>query len=177
MFRILFFVIEEQKIYEFRRMRQHHFRLTGLGGTGRPIVWSNATLDYESSKVDATVCMTVAEQNSNRAMFSGCGVEYVFTSEPDRVIEGMFGDVQSHIHYTHGRQAEAIKEGVRDGPVGEWTFSGFGDNAGADREIQVAAQLNKIRVVSTVTDGCVSAIAYSEARADECAERRDYPKT
>jgi hypothetical protein len=125
---------------------------------------SNATLDYESNKVDATVCMTAAERNSNRATFSGCGVEYVFTSEPDRVIEGVFGEVEGYITYTHGSQAEEAKEGVQSGPVREWTFSGFGNNSGARREIQVAVQLNKIRVVSTATDGCVSAIAYSEAK-------------
>src|SRR5437867_3000468 len=118
-----------------------------LGGEGRfaeagANVWSNATLDYESNKVDATVCMAAAGQNSNRATFSGCGVEYVFTSEPDRVIEGMFGDVQSYIAYTHGSQADEVEEGVQGGPVRKWTFSGFGDNSGAPSEIQVTVHLN-----------------------------------
>jgi hypothetical protein len=48
--------------------------------------------------------------------------------------------------------------------VREWTFSGFGDKSGARREVQVAVELNKIRVVSTAMDACVSAIAYSEAK-------------
>jgi len=140
-----------------------------LGGEGRfrepgPRVWSNATLDYESNKVDATVCMTAAEQNSKRATFSGCGVEYVFTSESDRVIEGIFGEIEGYMTYTQGGQADEVKQGVQGGPVREWKFSGFGDSSGARREIQVAVQLNRVRVVSTAMDACVSAIAYSEAK-------------
>ena len=140
-----------------------------LNGDGRftkpgPRVWSNATLDYESNKVDATVCMTAAEQGSNRATFSGCGVEYVFTSESDRVIEGILGEGEGYISYTHHGQADVVREGVPGGPVRGWTFSGFGDNSGVRREIRVAVELNKLRVVSTPTDGCVSAIAYSEAK-------------
>jgi hypothetical protein len=140
-----------------------------LGGEGRfrepgPRVWSNATLDYESNKVDATVCMTAADQSSNQATFSGCGGEYVFTSEWDRVIEGIFGEIEGYISYAHGSQADEVKEGLQGGPVREWKFSGFGENSGARREIQVAVELNKIRVVSTAMDACVSAIAYSEAK-------------
>jgi hypothetical protein len=128
------------------------------------MVSASATLDYESNKVDATVCMTVTEQKGNRTTFSGCGVEYVYTSEPDRVIEGVLGDGEAYISYAHGSQAEQVKQGPQDGPVRGWTFSGLGENSGAGGDTQVAVQLNKLRVVSTATGGCVSAMAYSEAK-------------
>ena len=140
-----------------------------LSGDGRftepgPKVLASATLDYESNKVDATVCMTAKEQNGDRTTFSGCGVEYVFTTDPDRVIEWVFGDLQSYITYTHVGQAEDVKEGARGGPVHQWIFSGFSGKSSVATETQVTVQLSKIRVVSTEPDNCVSAIAYSEAK-------------
>ena len=127
-------------------------------------VWASATLDYESNKVDATVCMTAMEQIGTRTVLSGCGVEYVFTTDSERIIERVLGDLQSQITYVHGSQAEDVKAGVRGKPVRQWTFSGFGGKSPAAGETKVTAHLNKIRVVSSATGGCVSAIAYSEAK-------------
>ena len=132
-------------------------------GTGTRVT-ASATLDYESNKLDATVCMTAFEQNGARTAVSGCGVEYVFTTDPDRVIEKVFGGLLSQINYIHGSQAEDVKDGSRGSPVRRWTFAGFGGKSPAATETQVTAQFGTIRVVSSATGDCVSAIAYSEAK-------------
>jgi hypothetical protein len=125
---------------------------------------ANATLDFESNKVDATICMMATEQNGDGTTFSGCGVEYVYTSDSDRVIEGVFGDLQAAIAYTHANQPKEIADGAPGGPVAQWIFDGLGEKSPAHMEAQMTVRLPKIRVVSTQPDACVSAIAYSEAR-------------
>jgi hypothetical protein len=126
-------------------------------------VWASATLDYESNKVDATLCVTAADPKGDSTIFSGCGVEYVYTSEPERVIEGVLAGLNSQVTYTHGNQGDDVMEGTRDGPVAQWTFAGLRRQS-EDTETQVTIRLRKIRVVSTQPDGCVSAIAYLEAK-------------
>ncbi len=135
-------------------------------------VWANFTLDHESDKVDAIFCITATGQHGHRIMFSGCGSEYVYTSESGRVIEGVFGALGSDITYLHRNQAEEVKEGAHGGPVRQWTFRGFGGQFPARTEPQVTARLTKIRVVSTEADGCVSPIAYSEAKRTKRLSRR-----
>jgi hypothetical protein len=135
-------------------------RFSGPGAN----VLANATLDYESNKVDATVCMTATEQNGDGTTFSGCGVEYVYTSDSDRVIEGVFGELQAGINNTHANQPKEIADGALGGPVAQWIFDGFGEKSPAHMEARMTVRLPKIRVVSTQPDACVSAIAYSEAK-------------
>ena len=138
--------------------------IDGNGRFTRPEVkvWASATLDYESNKVDATVCMTATEPGG--ATVSGCGVEYVYTSDPDRVIEWVFGGLQADVAYTHSNQAKKTADGSLSGPVAQWIFDGLGEKSTADTEAQITVQLRKIRVVSTDPGNCVSAIAYSEAK-------------
>jgi hypothetical protein len=125
-------------------------------------VWASATLDYESNKVDATVCMTATEQGGTTV--SGCGVEYVYTSDSDRVIEWVFGRLQDAIAYTDGNRIKEIAEGAQGGPVAQWIFDGFGEKSPADIEARITVQLPKIRVVSTDPSNCVSAIVYWETK-------------
>jgi len=132
-------------------------------GTRSRIV-ANAALDYESNVVDATVCMTAVQRNRDRGALSGCATEYVYTSEPDRQIEWASGELQARTVYTPGGDGSGTKEGAWGGPVAQWIFSGFDGRTPARTEPQVRIRLRKIRVVSTKIDGCVSAIAYSEAR-------------
>jgi hypothetical protein len=136
-----------------------HFSVPGAS------VWSSATLDYESNKIDATVCMTAAEKGGVRTTYSGCGVEYVYTSDPDRVIEGIFGQSNANIAYVHGNPSDEVKVVAGGGLVRQWFFSGFSERSSVGREVQVAVRLNQIRFVSTMMDGCISAIAYSEAKS------------
>jgi len=127
-------------------------------------IWANAALDYQSNVVDATLCMTAVERSKHRRAVSGCGVEYVYTSEPDRLIEWASGELQARTSYSHSKDGSGTPDGARGGPVAQWIFSGFDGNAAAGTEPQVRIRLRRIRVVSTKTDGCVSAIVYSEAR-------------
>jgi len=132
-------------------------------GTRARIV-ANAALDYESNVVDATLCVTAVERTKYRGAVSGCGVEYVYTSEPDRLIEWVFGELQARTIHTHRDDGSGKRDGARGGPVAQWIFSGFDGSAPARMEPKVRIRLRRIRVVSTKTDGCVSAIVYSEAR-------------
>jgi hypothetical protein len=127
-------------------------------------ILANATLDYESNKVDATVCMTAVEQNSDPNGVSGCAVEFVYTSEPEREIEWVFGDLEARMAYPHSNWTTRVQKGAQSGPVDQWTFTGFGAKSPANTEAQITVRLRKLRVVSTKTDGCVSAITYLEAK-------------
>src|SRR6266496_4575454 len=132
--------------------------------TGEAKILANAFLDYESNKVDATVCMTAVEQNGDAAGISGCGVEYVYTSEPEREIEWVFGNLEARMADDHDHWPNRVRKGARGGPVGEWILAGFNGTPPAQAEAQVTIRLRKIRIVSTAAEGCVSVITYCEAK-------------
>jgi hypothetical protein len=135
----------------------------GAWGAARTEVWASVLLDFDSNKLDATVCMTARAQEGDRPTVSGCGVEYVFTTDADRTIEWVFGELESQIAYVHGRQANEVKGGARGHPVRTWTLSGLGVTAQAGAEPRMTARLSQIRVVSTAIARCVSPIAFAEA--------------
>ena len=135
-------------------------RFSGAGAQ----VLANATLDYESNKVDATICLTATEQSGDGTTFSGCGVEYVYTSDSDRVIEGVLSGLGAAIAYTYGNRTEEIEKGADGGPVAQWVFDSFAEKSPTGTEAKMTVRLRGIGVVSTQPDRCVSAIAYSEAR-------------
>jgi len=132
--------------------------------TGGANILANAFLDYESNKIDATVCMTAVEQNSDGAGISGCGVEYVYTSESDREIEWVFGNLEAWMADEDIHWPNRVKQGAQGGLVAEWILAGFGGKSPANAEAQVTIRLRKLRVVSTAPEGCISAITYSEAK-------------
>lgn len=123
-------------------------------------VLANAALDYESNKVDATVCVTAR----GRTAVSGCAVEYVYTSDSDRSIEWVFGELQAGIAHAFDSGHEVSVAGLRRSPVAEWEFKGFAANAPPDAEPRITARLHELRVVSTQPEKCISAIRYLEAR-------------
>jgi hypothetical protein len=135
-------------------------RFTGSGAN----VLANAFLDYESNKVDATVCMTAVEQTGDRGGISGCGVEYVYASESDREIEWVFGNLEARMADHHDDWPNLVQKRAQGGPVAEWILAGFAGNSQANAEAKITIRLRKIRIVSTAAEGCVSAIAYSEAK-------------
>jgi len=102
-----------------------------------PAIRADATLDYSSNKLEATVCMTAAN-SSGEAAFSGCSVEFLHTTDPDWMIEAVFGAAS--------RQVEVEP---RTDPGGD---------------VSVTARLDEIRFVSVEDDSCVSPLAYMEAR-------------
>lgn len=130
---------------------------TSAGGATR--IWADASLDYSNNKLEATVC-TTADQVGSDVVFSRCLVEFLYTTHPDRLIEGVIG---SHHNYRSLTYESNRATGVRargNGPVREWSFSGP-PRSGA--EISFSARLNEIRIVSTDNDRCISPISYLEA--------------
>ena len=132
----------------------------GSGAT----LWSNAALDYESNQVDATVCMSIVEPGVHPRVRSGCAVELVYSAEPDRVIERVVGGLEDQVAYTHRSGSEDVRHGMTRGPVSRWLFGGLGPQQSIPLEPLVTIQLRAARLISTKAGGCVSAIAYLEAK-------------
>jgi hypothetical protein len=146
-------------------------RTTTVGQSAR--VLANAVLDYESNKVDATVCMTAVETNEQRTAISGCAVEYVYTSDPDRLIEWVFGGSQASFDSTAHRPESGVRKPTSNDPVARWMFPGLDPTSRSTTEAQVAVRLRPIRLVSTTTEPhCVSPVTYLEARRTHALDAR-----
>ena len=115
------------------------------GGTRVPrdgtSIWADTTLDYSNNKLEAVVC-TTADHAGSGTIFSSCRTEFLYTTDPDRVIEGIL---------------------ERPGPVGQWTFTGFSQSRLDASGVSFSVRLNEIKIVSTPNGSCVSPIAYHEA--------------
>jgi hypothetical protein len=138
-----------------------------IGGSGRlgrgGNVRASAMLNYESNKVDATVCMMAADEEPDPTTFAGCGVEYVYTTEPDRIIEGVLAGLESRTSQIPLNRGQNVTGGRRDGPVTAWKFVVSNPQSRAS-EPMVTVVLRKIRIASTKLDNCLPAVAYLEAR-------------
>jgi hypothetical protein len=91
------------------------------------------------------LCVTAADTRA-----SGCISEFLRTVDDDRVIDAVVDPPSSQI--------AVLPRGtlsVRRGLVDRWNSNGAG---------LVAARLNRIRLVSREAEGCLSPIAYVEAR-------------
>jgi len=113
-------------------------------------VRADATLDYSSNKLEATICMAAANR-TGEAVFSGCSVEFLHTTDPDWLIEAVFGAPSSQV-------------GRPRGPVERWAVTGVqrADPGGGD--ISVTARLHEITFVAVEDERCVSPLACVEAR-------------
>jgi len=122
-------------------------------------VSADVALEYKSNGVAAMVCATDLTVDGGQRSFGGCATQFLFTIDPDRTIEFILGRVQSRITYTSRKENKEVKVGGRGEAVERWTFAteGFTDP-------QLTIRFNKIRLVSTDTAGCVSAISYLEAK-------------
>jgi hypothetical protein len=141
-------------------------RTSGDGSLVRPgtKIWADASLDYSNNKLEATICMT-ADQAASDTIFSGCTVEFLHTTDPDGVIEGVLGPLRSHISYTRATsQTTDIRNTAVQGPVRQWAFSGVRADRPGSGEVSMTARLNEIRIVSTDDRACISPLAYLEAR-------------
>jgi hypothetical protein len=141
-------------------------RIGGDGSRGRPgtTVSADATLDYSSNKLEATICMAAADHAGRDTVFSGCTVDFLYTTDPDRVIEAVFGELTSQVSYVRGDQTRDVQNGRQRGPVRQWAFGGFQPGGLEGADLSVTARLNEIRLVSTEDDACVSPMAYLEAK-------------
>lgn len=116
---------------------------------GSLAAWANAVLDYQSNELSATVCMTVTGPAGSGAVRSGCLRAFILTVAPERRIEWLFGRPSGRATYPGGD------------PDFGWRFAGFSRDSGGPR---VTLELGKIRLVTAGGEGCISPIAYQEAR-------------
>jgi hypothetical protein len=127
-------------------------------------VWADANLDYEDNELRATICVTAADQVEDDRLFGGCMIHFLYTTDPDRVIEGVVGHSISRGFSAEGNRSTDLKGVRRSGPVAQWTFAGFQPSRVENDETSVTARLDRIRVVSSERDGCISPMAYLEAK-------------
>jgi hypothetical protein len=140
-------------------------RISGGGRLGRGgSVRASVMLNYGSNKLDATVCMMATDQETDPTTFGGCGVEYVYTTEPERVIEGVFIGLESRTSQIHLNPGRNTMEGRRDGAVSQWEFVVPSAQSTESIELTGTVVLREIRIVSTKIDNCLPAVAYLEAR-------------
>jgi len=148
-------------------------RISGVGSAERPgtKVWADAALDYSSNKLEATICMAAADQVGGDTVFSGCTVEFLYTTDPDRVIDAAFGELTSQVSYVRGNGISDVRNGKQKGPVRQWAFAGLQASSLGGGDISVTARLNEIRLVSSAEgDGCVSPMAYLEGKRTTALE-------
>jgi hypothetical protein len=120
--------------------------LAPIGGDARvprdgTSIWADTMLDYSNNKLEAVVC-TTADHAGSGTILSSCRTEFLYTTDPDRVIEGIL---------------------ERPGPVGRWTFTGFSQSRLDSSDVSFSVRLDEIKIVSTPNGSCVSPIAYREA--------------
>jgi hypothetical protein len=108
--------------------------------------------------------MTADDQAGRGTVFSGCTVEFLYTTDPDRVIEAAFGMLTSQVSYVRGARTSDVRNGRQHGPVRQWAFGGFQQGGLEGGDISVTIRLNEIRLVSAEGEGCVSPMAYLEAK-------------
>jgi hypothetical protein len=127
-------------------------------GRGTRAAAADVTLEYSSNKLEATLCLTAVDPS-----LSGCTVEFLYTTDPSRVIEGVLGGVRSRTSYTPGVKTPYTNRRMPLDPVRRWTFSGFQTSVPGSRA-SVTSQFNEIRLVSSTDQACISPIAYLEAK-------------
>jgi hypothetical protein len=126
-------------------------------------IWAKATLEYSDNGIETTICSFAENRGDPSTTVGGCETEFVATVDADRVIEGIVGKAESHTSATIGRgQRNAVRR-RGSGVVDRWTFTGFGTDPGSS-EPDLTVRFNRIRIVSTESYGCVSPVAYLEAR-------------
>jgi hypothetical protein len=97
-------------------------------------VTADTALNYSSNKLEATVCMSVADPDDRSIAFGGCSNEFLHTTDPDWIIEGILGDAPAEA-------SSAVWQGT-----------------------SLEIRLKKIRFLASADRACVSPMAYLEAR-------------
>ena len=148
-----------------RSVSHRPFAANGIGSAaaGATGVWADAVLDYVDNKLEATLCVTIPADRTDARRISGCTVEFLYTTDPDRVIDGVFGTLDSQMAAGGSRPFDKRTIAGQGGPVRRWSFSGFGPGR-EGVEVGVTARLKPVRVVSTEGGGCVAPIAYMETK-------------
>ena len=126
-------------------------------------VVANLSMEIESNAVSATVCMTAIDEQGGVTLASGCGREYVYTTDSDRRIEGIIGNTSDRFE---GADRSAVARGGDDHRLGTWTIQATGRDSNTAPERLVAIALHGLRLVSTETGHCVSPIEFLEAERE-----------
>ncbi len=140
--------------------RVAEYQMAAAGG--ETAIWAEADLDYANNKIEATVCAT-ADRGRTGRVFSQCQVEFLYTTDADRVIEGIVGAISSHVAFPRDGPSDDTPASKR--LVRRWALPASRSDGADNDEVAISAQLGKIRVASTDDrNGCVSPIAYKEAK-------------
>ena len=110
-----------------------HFSRTNSPRSPRSQVTADTALNYSSNKLEATVCTSVADPDQSITL-SGCSIEFLHTTDPDWIIEGILGDASAEL-------SSAVWHGT-----------------------SVEIRLKEIRFLASADRACVSPTAYLEAR-------------
>jgi len=115
--------------------------------------------------------MTAPDQAARETVFSGCTVEFLYTTDPDRVIEAAVGELTSQVSYVRGGRTSDAQNGRPHGLVRQWAFGGLQPGGLEGGDVSVTVRLNEIRLVSAEGEGCVSPMAYLEAKRTTVLDR------
>ena len=105
-----------------------------------------------------------AANPSGEAVFSGCSVEFLHTTDPDWMIEAVVGLASSQASFARRPRTDDVKNRPVRGPVDRWAFKGLQRTDPGGGGVSVTARLHEIKFVSVEDDRCVSPLAYIEAR-------------
>ncbi|HET9130735.1 MAG TPA: hypothetical protein VFO86_07305, partial [Terriglobia bacterium] len=130
----------------------------------KAVAQTNAVLNYEADKIEAMVCTLATDSKSDPTTFAGCSVEYVYTTDPERVIDGVFMPLESRSSGMHLHPGSNTFPGRGSGPVSKWIFDIPDSQSKSNAEPAVTAVLGRIRIASTKVENCLPAVAYVEAR-------------
>jgi len=128
-----------------------------------PALVAHATLDFQSNAVIATVCAVARQSVGRSTVYSGCADEYVASLDPDRAIEAILGPLEARLSTS---PSERAADGVVGGPSGfvrRWVL-GRSPGSRSSGEHSVTTILDRVRVVLTAAEGCISPIDFGEAR-------------
>jgi hypothetical protein len=118
------------------------------GQSRRSITDADVRLDYSSNVLEAALCVIADD-----ASVSGCFREFLHSADADRVIDGVVGPQQSQLSVSRNDPRTLFSS--RHGLVSQWVL---------DRNASVVARLRQMVVVSRDAEGCLSPVAYVEAR-------------
>jgi hypothetical protein len=131
--------------------------LSTNGGRDADETQATMRLEYSSNLVQAVLCVTAADPAA-----SGCFSEFLYTTDPDRVIDGVLGAVSSQISWARGTRPAGIT--ARRGLVRRWTLGTRPPENVTTDATPIEARLAGIHVVSTDAEACLSPIAYVETK-------------
>jgi hypothetical protein len=119
---------------------------------------ADVRLEYSFNAVEAALCVTAADP-----IASGCTVAFLYTTDPERVIDGVLGDLTDQTALANEDGPDGEQNAGRSGLVAQWTRANPRSDTSGDAAL-VSARLNEIKLVSSEAESCISPIAYLEAR-------------